>query len=801
MLTDNLVINKDGSLLAVYSLVGVDAEGLPTIDVDMYAKRAEQTFRDMNEQVIVWSQVDRRRSNAYLENSRFGDPVSQFIDDEWRRYLEYLQQYENEHYIAVLYSPKKGTDGLFDRVGHFVEEGCSWPKALVKAATSSLSKTDAFHFEGAQLDAFVDSFEKLLNDVTVGLGDLRLKRLAGDELRSYLHDRCAPASEGQNVKASRIATYLDTYLTDNHLTVHKNVLEFTNVNRKFVAALSVKDWPEATYPGVIDSLLGVQGEITISQCFRFVEDSKAETFIQKVEKHNISLQKSFFSYMKESMSGEESTTLNTGRVQLAEDAGDALRELTAERKRYGYYSLTILIYGDTEKEVNDVTQAVNSVLRGASVITIREGWHLQSTWASTLPGQWGLLLRWHFMNIANLADLCLFRSFKAGERTNKHLSDELKYDVPSVTVMPTERDTPYFFNFHVGDVGHAFVVGPTGNGKSTFTNFLISQIRKYGKDSNVFIFDKDYSCLIPTELQGGKFMDFTGEHDSLVRMNPLKLLAEEEHWKWIKSWLEILLTYRNPNLSDDDDKNIWTAIVRTAQQPPSNWRLSTLASFLTEELHNRLNIWLAGGQFGKYFDNAEDDFELSNFVAMEMGAILEIPILGIAILDYAFKRILMSLDGRPTLIEIEECWFMLSFPHLAEKIKDWLKTFRKRNAWVVFATQSLNDLQSSPIFSTIIDSIHTRIYLPNHNARAHYKLYNEIFGLNDNQIERIREARRKMDYYIVQPEMSRMVVMDLPKSIVAVMRSNPEAIQSFKRHRASRSQQWRENYINEQITA
>ena len=87
-----------------------------------------------------------------------------------------------------------------------------------------------------------------------------------------------------------------------------------------------------------------------------------------------------------------------------------------------------------------------------------------------------------------------------------------------------------------------------------------------------------------------------------------------------------------------------------------------------------------------------------------------------AVLLYLFSRMERTLDGRPTFVPIDEAWLFLRHPAWRDKIQDWLKTLRKKNAAVLLATQSIADVKDSPIASTILQSTATKIYLPNSEA-------------------------------------------------------------------------------------
>ncbi|MGM3262746.1 conjugal transfer protein TrbE, partial [Klebsiella pneumoniae] len=83
-------------------------------------------------------------------------------------------------------------------------------------------------------------------------------------------------------------------------------------------------------------------------------------------------------------------------------------------------------------------------------------------------------------------------------------------------------------------------------------------------------------------------------------------------------------------------------------------------------------------------------------------------------------------------------------PLFAARIREWLKTLRKKNVAVVFATQSLADVANSSIAPAIIESCPQRILLPNDRAiEPQSRTAYERFGLNDRQIELISRATPK----------------------------------------------------------
>jgi type IV secretion system protein VirB4 len=282
----------------------------------------------------------------------------------------------------------------------------------------------------------------------------------------------------------------------------------------------------------------------------------------------------------------------------------------------------------------------------------------------------------------------------------------------------------------------------------------------------------------------------------------MRLLASKGDWLWLAKWIEILLTSRGYELRADDDAELWAAIGQIAGMPESMWRLKSLALQLGIKLSEQLAPWIGDGQRARFFDNATDGFSLSDFACVEMGGLFVDPPLARAFMEYAFHQISTQLDGSPALIYVEEAWFMLGDRLFASRINEWLRTLAKKNAFLVMATQSLDEIKASSVFSSVVDNVPNRIFLPNAEAMnpARREVYRDAFSLNDAQILRIRDGIPKRQYYIVTPEISRMVDCVLPRAVVNVVRSDARAQKVFTRHlqagREGRGQ-WREDYLAE----
>ena len=131
-----------------------------------------------------------------------------------------------------------------------------------------------------------------------------------------------------------------------------------------------------------------------------------------------------------------------------------------------------------------------------------------------------------------------------------------------------------------------------------------------------------------------------------------------------------------------------------------------------------------------------------------MTELLDTPALRTPAMMYLFHRVDERLDGTPAMIVIDEGWKALDDAVFAARIRDWLKTLRKRNAIVGFGTQSARDALESRISSAIVEQTATQIFMP--NAKAQTDDYCRGFGLSPHELELIRALPTHSHCFLVR---------------------------------------------------
>jgi hypothetical protein len=179
-----------------------------------------------------------------------------------------------------------------------------------------------------------------------------------------------------------------------------------------------------------------------------------------------------------------------------------------------------------------------------------------------------------------------------------------------------------------------------------------------------------------------------------------------------------------------------------------------------------------GGKFGKIFDSRTSDISLdTRFLAIEMEALMNRgPGAVVPALVYLFNVVEKMFTGSLTMLVLDEAWLFLKNETFADKITEWLKVLRKKNVFVVFATQDVADAFNSPLRTTIIQQCVTKIYLADPSAltAGMFPVYSG-FGLTDSVIALIAASEMKRDYFYTSPLGRRKFQLDLGPLTLALV--------------------------------
>jgi type IV secretion system protein VirB4 len=346
----------------------------------------------------------------------------------------------------------------------------------------------------------------------------------------------------------------------------------------------------------------------------------------------------------------------------------------------------------------------------------------------------------------------------------------------------TEGSTPFRFSLHVGDVGHTLVVGPTGAGKSVLLALMALQFRRYA-GAQVFAFDFGGSIRAAALAMRGDWHDLGGGltdgSETSVSLQPLARIEETTERAWAGDWIVAILTREGIATTPEVKEHIWTALTSLASAPIEERTITGLCILLqSNDLKQALRPYCIGGAWGRLLDAESEHLGTATVQAFETEGLIGTEAAP-AVLAYLFHRIEDRLDGSPTLIIVDEGWLALDDEGFAGQLREWLKTLRKKNASVIFATQSLSDIDGSAIAPAIIESCQTRLLLPNERAiEPQITAIYRRFGLNDRQIEIIARAMPKRDYYCQSRRGNRLFELGLSDVALALCAASSKTDQA-----------------------
>ena len=434
--------------------------------------------------------------------------------------------------------------------------------------------------------------------------------------------------------------------------------------------------------------------------------------------------------------------------------------------------------GTTNPRVADERlRLVEKVIQGRDFTCMVETVNAVDAWLGSLPGHVYANVRQPPVSTLNIAHMIPLSAVWAGPARDAHLG------APPLFFARTEGSTPFRFSLHVGDVGHTLVVGPTGAGKSVLLALMALQFRRY-PTSQVFAFDFGGSIRAAALAMKGDWHDLGGAlSDSAaepVALQPLAMIDDAAERGWAAEWIAAILAREKIDMTPEAKEHLWSALSSLASAPAGERTLTGLSVLLqSQSLKRALRPYCLGGPFGRLLDAEAERLGSAPVQVFETEGLIGTGAAP-AVLSYLFHRIEGQLDGRPTLLLIDEGWLALDDEGFAGQVREWLKTLRKKNASVVFATQSLSDIDGSAIAPAIIESCPTRLFLPNERAiEPQISAIYRRFGLNDRQIEILARATPKRDYYCQSRRGNRLFELGLEEFALAFTAASSKSDQAM----------------------
>jgi type IV secretion system protein VirB4 len=303
---------------------------------------------------------------------------------------------------------------------------------------------------------------------------------------------------------------------------------------------------------------------------------------------------------------------------------------------------------------------------------------------------------------------------------------------------------------------------------------LAMQFRRYA-GSQLLVFDMGRSMRATVLGLGGEHYDLGA--DGAIAFQPLARIDQAGYRTWAAEWIEGRLVQEGVAVGPAEKDAVWSALNSLASAPVEQRTMTGLSVLLqSNALRQALQPYVLGGAHGTLLDADSDRLGTGSIQCFEMEELMQSKAAVLAVLGYLFARFDERFDGAPTLLILDEAWLFLDDPVFASRIRQWLKTLRKKNVSVIFATQSLADIQNSSIAPAVVESCTSRIFLPNPQAtEPQIRSIYEGFGLNSRQIDIVATSQPKRDYYYQSRLGNRVFDLGLgPAALAFAGASSPE---------------------------
>ena len=740
----NTLLTSDNWMLKVIKLCGYAFETADDEDVDIQKTLRNQLFKGVGSgSCALYVHIIRRKQNVFNQGfaaKRLPNFFADYVNESWKSKHKRKKSFTNELYITVI--RKSDTKGAAI-VSHML-------KRFSHAASNTAWESDMrdAHEELEEVASRIITSLRYYSPKILGIK--KAKHGVLSEVLSFISKivNCSVAPDELLLPVINIAEYLPL---NRFYFGNKSFEMITQQGSLYGGIVSVKEYGQNTSAGMLDVFLQLPYELIITQTFQFTNRQIAINKMQIQQNRMIQAADKAIS-------------------QVAEITR-ALDDAMSGRIAFGEHHLTVLCIQPTLRSLENVLSLVESELSNTGVYPVREKVNLEPAFWAQLPANFSYIVRKSVISTLNFASFASLHNYPFGSPFGNFWGE-------AVTVFDTTSGTPFFFNFHVRDVGHTMIIGPTGAGKTVLMNFLCAQAMKF--TPRMFFFDKDRGAEIFIKALGGIYTVI--EARTSAHLNPLLLDDTPDNRTFISDWFRQLVSTNGESISSEDIERITDAIDGNFKLDKEDRVLRNIVPFLGVSgpgtLANRINMWYGEGSHAALFDNKEDKLDLNkaSVFGFEMSLLLrDQAALGPTLL-YIFHKISISLDGTPSMIVLDEAWALIDNDIFAPKIKDWLKVLRKLNTFVIFATQSVEDASKSRISDTLIQQTATQIFLPNLKATS---VYRNVFMLSEREFVIIKHTDPASRFFLIKQAIDAVVArIDLSgmDNIINVLSGRAETV-------------------------
>lgn len=679
------ILTKNGELLQTIKITGLTREQLGQNGKDLRNLLRDAIRNHItSDNYALWFHTIRRKRNLSARGNS-ESPFAQKLDEAWEARNHFSEQFANEVFLTIV---REGQNAQLAKKENFL-------KAVLPARD--------LRWRNGYIDSIYEELEKVSLNITNTLSQYGAYRLGIYEKDGTFYSEMLEFLEKITNLVDRPMEVpeqdLSLFLTSGEITFGFNAMEVRVADkRRFASLMTLKEYKEVSLPA-IDEFLQLPMEFIVTQCVDFINPEIA---------------------LKQYLQQKVVTRFaaNTNLSKLSEL--DAILE--SDRRNpidFGQQQLSIFLIADSLKQIELQTQVTIDYFKKYGMVVIREDLHFEQCYWAQLPGNFEFIARLQPTYTSHTGGFSNLHNFPIGNVGGSKWGN-------AVTTFHTANGTPYFFNFHVGENGHTWVVGNEGSGKAVLSNFLITHATKFSPQ--IFYFDNTGRYESFAQALSARIHAFTGEGG----LNPFSLANTPANRQFLARWLGVLLRIGGKNLDDATKSYIERALEHTISLPETDRHLESFfdsLGVLSPDAKALFFDWMPGNIHGNLFTGKGNTFgNTQSMQYFNLAPLMNAPAALITTMSLLVHMVEDSLNGKPSILYLGEALKMLRNTPASMNIPAWLASLSAKNAIAIFSTEPSQAESDDATLKTIASAFATRIFLPNEEPDHRYQ---SAYGLNE----------------------------------------------------------------------
>lgn len=380
---------------------------------------------------------------------------------------------------------------------------------------------------------------------------------------------------------------------------------------QYFRGLEVKEFPEETATGMMDSLLYAPCDYVITQSYTCMSREEARKAIKRTRRLL--------------MSSDDDA------VSQRLDLDVALDLLTSGKIAYGKHHFSIMVFSQTLDSLVADTNEISNALNNLGIISVPAALSLSAGYMAQLPGNYHLRPRKGELSSQNFVELASLHNFYPGKRDNAPWGD-------AMALLRAPSGDGYYLNLHntladkdefnEKNPASTCILGTNGSGKTMLMTFLENMQQKYSRTESfspdaktkrltTVYLDKDRGAEMNIRALQGRYYRIT--HGEPTGWNPFSLSPTKRNISFISQLMKLLCTRNGATITPRNERRLNDAILAVIGNEPQ-YRIHGITRLLenlpepaTREaqengLSIRLSQWAQGGEFGWVFDTRQPPF-------------------------------------------------------------------------------------------------------------------------------------------------------------------------------------------------